>query len=202
MNTAKTTTAAISWKASGLYFEACNCQSVCPCYSANAPTYGFCEGNCAWHITQGRYGEISLDGLNVILVQRCDGHMRHTPWKCWFYFDDRATGEQFDALRQIFTTPGVGHLGTVFGSLWQVQNVQRALIEVHVEGWRARASILGKLGLAIGVLKVEAGPTLCRIPNVPGVAAIADEDWFLDGEWRFDHSNKNALTTTFAYASA
>ncbi len=74
-------------------------------------------------------------------------------------------------------------------------------MEMKLHGWQHRTSILGKLGLAIGVLKPEAGPTLCRLPNVPGVAALAEADWFDHGEWKFDHQNKNALTTTFEYHS-
>jgi hypothetical protein len=34
-----------------------------------------------------------------------------------------------------------------------------------------------------------------------GVAALAEEDWFDDGVMKFDHQNKNALTTTFEYHS-
>ncbi len=64
-----------------------------------------------------------------------------------------------------------------------------------------QASIPRKLGLAIGVFKPEAGPALCRIPNVPGIAAITDEYWFADGEMKFDHRNKNAMATTFEYHS-
>ena len=116
---------ALSWRVAGLYFEACNCELVCPCYSAQPPTYGYCEGNCAWHIEQGRYGELSLDGLNVIMVVRCDGYMRETKWKCWFYMDDRATSQQFDALTQIFTASDGGQLGKVFGNLWDAQIVER-----------------------------------------------------------------------------
>ncbi len=193
--------ASVSWEVAGLYFEACNCESVCPCYSAQAPTYGYCEGNCAWHINQGRYGDVTLDGLNVIIALHCDGLMRETKWKCWFYMDDRAISEQFDALEQIFTAVDGGHLGKVFGDLWEVQNVQRAKIEMRIKGWQHRASILGKLGLAIGLLKSEAGPTQCRLPNVPGIAATAEENWFTGGELKFDHANKNALTTTFEYNS-
>ncbi len=193
--------AAIPWKISGLYFEACNCESVCPCYSARPPTYGYCEGNCAWHIQQGQFSELSLDGLNVIMVQRCDGFMRETKWQCWFYLDDRATAEQFEALKRIFTLTDGGHLARIFGTLWEVQSVERAKIELKLDDWQHRASILGKLGLAIGLLKPEAGPTLCRLPNVPGLAAIAEEDWFDDGQRKFDYTNKNALTTTFEYHS-
>jgi len=135
------------------------------------------------------------------MVQRCDGFMREVQWKCWFYIDDRATPEQYDALKRIFTLADGGHLAKIFGALWQTQKVERAAIEMKLDGWQHRTSILGKLGLAIGLLKPEVGPTLCRLPNVPGLAALADQDWFDDGVMKFDHKNKNALTTTFEYHS-
>jgi hypothetical protein len=190
-----------TWQVKGIYFEACNCDLVCPCYSAHPPTYGYCEGNCAWHITQGKFGEVTLDGLNVIMMQRCDGFMRETPWQCWFYIDDRASDQQFDALRRIFTLVDGGYLAKTFGKLWVIRGVERSEIEMKIEGWQHHTSILGKLGLAIGLLKPEAGPTLCRLPNVPGVAALAEEDWFDDGNMKFDYRNQNALSTTFAYQS-
>ena len=161
-----------SWKISGLYFEACNCELVCPCYSGKPPTYGYCEGNCAWHIQRGQFGNVPLDGLSVIMVQRCEGFMRETKWQCWFFVADRATPEQFDALKRIFTLTEGGHLAKIFGSLWEVQSVERAPIEMKLDGWQHRTSILGKLGLAIGLLKPEVGPTLCRLPNVPGLAPL------------------------------
>ncbi len=192
---------AASWKVAGLYVEACNCESVCPCYSGRPPTYGFCEGNTAWHIKQGQFADISLEGLNVIMVLRCDGHMRETKWKCWFYIDDRATNDQFAALRQIFTGTGGGHLGKIFGPLWDVQGVERAKIEFKIDGSQHSVSIIGKLLLAFGLLRPEAGPVLCRIPNSPGVAAIAEEYWFDDGKMKFAYPGKSALTTTFEYHS-
>jgi hypothetical protein len=190
-----------AWAIAGLYFEACNCDSVCPCYSAKPPTNGYCEGNCAWYIQQGQYGATQLDGLAVIMALRCEGLMRETEWQCWFYIDDRATSEQFEALRKIYSLKEGGHLARTFGRLWTVQGIERAPIEVKLNGWQQRASILGKLGLAIGLLKPEAGPTLCRLPNVPGIAAVAEEDWFAGGPLNFDYRNQSALTTTFAYRS-
>jgi hypothetical protein len=189
------------WQVKGIYFEACSCDSVCPCYSAHPPTYGYCEGNCAWHITEGKYGDVTLDGLNVIMALRCDGFMRETPWLCWFFIDDQTSDAQFEALKRIFTLQDGGYLAKTFGRLWQTQGVERAQIEMKLDGWQHRTSVLGKLGLAIGVLKTEAGPTLCRLPNVPGVAALADEDWFDGSGIKFDYKNKNALSSTFAYQS-
>lgn len=54
---------AASWKVSGFYTEARNCESICPCWTGHAPANGFCEGNCAWHVTEGKYGDIPLDRL-------------------------------------------------------------------------------------------------------------------------------------------
>lgn len=191
----------VSWRVEGIYYEACNCDAVCPCYSARPPTYGYCEGNCAWHVTKGHYGEVVLDDLNVVMVQRTDGFMRETPWQCRFYIDNRSDPLQFEALTQVFTGAGGGHLGMLFGNLWQVQGVERAAIQVELSGWQHKASIPGLLALAIGRLLPDAGPTLCRLPNVPGVAAIAEEDWLTDGSRNFDYRGQNALTTTFTYES-
>lgn len=195
------TNPAVPWEVEGIYFEACNCEAVCPCYSASPPTYGFCEGPCVWHVAKGRYGETSLDGLNAVMVQRTEGFMRENPWRCRFYLDQRATPEQFEGLRQIFTGAGGGHLGRVFGGLWQVESVEAAAIDVAIKGWQHRATLGDKLRFAVGRLLTEAGPVLCRLPNVPGAAAEAQEDWFQDGAWRFSHPGKNALTTTFRYQS-
>lgn len=190
------------WEVSGLYFEACSCESVCPCYYERLPTYGFCEGLCVWHVQEGRHGSVALDGLTVIMAIRVEGDMGQNPWKCWFYIDERATEEQFAALREIFTAANGGHLAEVYKDLWHVQDVRRAKVELKSEGWKHRVSVLRKLGVAIGRLKPEAGPTVCWIPKVPGIAAIAEEDWIEEAALKFNHAGKNALTTTFAYAAS
>lgn len=189
------------WQVQGFYFEACNCDSVCPCYSAHPPTHGYCEGNCAWHITKGHYDDLVLDGLNVIMMVRCDGFMRETPWQCWFYLDQSSTEEQFEAVKGIFTLQKGGYLARIFGNLWKIKGVERAQIEMKIGGWQQSTSIIGRLGLAVGILKPGEGPTLCRIPNVAGVAALADQNWFDDRITKFDYKNKNALSTTFEYTS-
>jgi hypothetical protein len=193
--------APVKWKVKGLYCEACNCESVCPCYSQEMPSQGFCEGPCIWHIQKGSYGAVQLDGLTVIMVQRCDGHMRDSIWKCWFYIDDRATDEQFEALTNVFTAKAGGYIGKVYAKLWNVLSVERAKIDVKIEGWQQSYSILGLFEVVIGNsnLRLDAGPALCFLPNVAGIAALAEVDRFDNGQIKFDHSKQNALTTTFAY---
>ena len=56
------------WKASGDWFDVCKCNIPCPCEFAQTPTYGDCDGVLAYHIKKGQYGEVSLDGLNVLAL--------------------------------------------------------------------------------------------------------------------------------------
>src|SRR5262249_20616451 len=92
-----------------------------------------------------------------------------------------------------------GHLAKTFGRLWVIRGFERAQIEMKLDGWQHRASIVDKLAVAVGLLKLDAGPPLGRVPNVPGIAAFAEQDWFADGELKFDYQGKNALSTTFEY---
>src|SRR6516164_5595390 len=54
------------WSVKGDWFDACKCAIPCPCYFAQPPTYGDCDGVLAWHIREGNYGGVPLAGLNVV----------------------------------------------------------------------------------------------------------------------------------------
>src|SRR3984893_15010433 len=99
-----------SWKIAGSYFEACNCDLACPCVFLSPPTSGDCTVLLTWHIDQGRFGEVNLDGLNAVLRGSCAGHMLEVKWKVALYVDERANQGQQDALTQIFSGQGGGHL--------------------------------------------------------------------------------------------
>ena len=80
--TASTTTTATTsinnipkWKASGDWFDVCNWNIPCPCEFAQAPTYEVCDGVLAYHIRKGNYGDISLDGLNVLFIVNFKGNV-------------------------------------------------------------------------------------------------------------------------------
>jgi Protein of unknown function (DUF1326) len=64
------------WRLSGDWFDVCNCTIPCPCYFAQAPAFGDCEGTLVWHIGEGRYGQVVLDGLNVLGLGAFTGNRR------------------------------------------------------------------------------------------------------------------------------
>ncbi|MGH9998515.1 MAG: DUF1326 domain-containing protein, partial [Nitrosopumilaceae archaeon] len=56
------------WKIKADYVETCNCDYGCPCNFNGFPTYGFCRALVLYHIQSGNYGDVNLDGLDVVFV--------------------------------------------------------------------------------------------------------------------------------------
>ena len=56
------------WRVQGDWFDTCKCSVPCPCTFAQAPTTGDCDGILTWHIRNGSYGGVRLDGLNVMAL--------------------------------------------------------------------------------------------------------------------------------------
>ncbi len=93
------------WWVRGDWFDVCKCNIPCPCYFAQAPTFGDCDGINFWHIREGRYGDVVLDGLNVLLVLGFTGNIwagQATNIAFGVFFDERADEPQREALQMIF----------------------------------------------------------------------------------------------------
>ena len=97
------------WHLSGDYFENCNCSVVCPCLVSKTPpltsrpTEGVCDVALIFHIEEGRYGDVALDGLNVALAVHTPAAMGEGNWAVAAYIDQRADEKQTEALGSIFT---------------------------------------------------------------------------------------------------
>ena len=66
---------AAGWRVSGSYFEACNCEAICPCRSVGGrpggpSSFGECFGALSWHIHDGHADRIDLSGLQVVMALR------------------------------------------------------------------------------------------------------------------------------------
>lgn len=85
----------------GVAIWQCQCPAYgCPCQQNGLPTRGMCHASDFAHIKKGRYGNISLDGLNVVMVGNLvDGKADRL--FATLYVDKAATPEQSDALTRI-----------------------------------------------------------------------------------------------------
>jgi hypothetical protein len=54
------------WWMRGDWFDVCSCDIACPCEFAQPPTNNRCEGVLAYKVREGAYGDVRLDGLNVL----------------------------------------------------------------------------------------------------------------------------------------
>ncbi|MFF9869348.1 DUF1326 domain-containing protein [Streptomyces sp. NPDC013953] len=92
------------WRVAGDWFDTCKCNVPCPCSFAQPPTFGDCDGVLVWHIREGRYGDVVLDGLNVLMLGAFAGNVwgEHSDAYGAVFIDERADTGQRDALEMIF----------------------------------------------------------------------------------------------------
>ena len=197
------------WKIAGSYFEACNCEVACPCIFTSPPTSGECSVLISWHIDQGRFGEVDLDGLNAVLAVHSPGHMLEGKWKVALYVDERANQDQQNALTQIFSGQAGGHLAGLAPLIGEVLGAKAAPIEYHSEGKR-RSLRLGKIANAEieglpgqdGSDVTITGQPFTVVPGFPAVVAKSKQARFSDYGLSWEVSNKNGFFSQFAYQSA
>src|SRR5215469_649629 len=198
-----------SWKIAGSYFEACNCNIACPCVFTGPPTDGECTALIAWHIDQGNFEEIRLDGLNAVFAAHSPGHMMEVKWKVALYVDERANQGQRDALTQIFSGQAGGHLAGLAPLIGEVLGVKSAQIEYRSEGKRrslclgsvAQMEIEGLTGQDGGDVTISGHP-FTPVPGFPAVVAKSKQMRFSDYGLKCEVSNKNGFFSPFAYQSA
>jgi hypothetical protein len=130
------------WYAKGDWFDVCKCSIPCPCTFAQAPTFGDCDGVLAWHVREGRYGDVVLDGLNVLALGAFKGNVwAGAKITLGIFLDSRANDRQRDALQTIFGGRAGGWPGQFAQTIAEVRGIEVAPIDFEVAGdlayWRA-----------------------------------------------------------------
>jgi hypothetical protein len=121
------------WKVLGDWFDVCKCSIPCPCEFAQTPSYGDCDGVLAYHIRSGHYGQIPLDGMNVLLLSYFKGNIWSGKVKAsvGLFFDEKANSQQREALQAIFSGKAGGFMAE-FAKLQDVRETEYAPIKFEV----------------------------------------------------------------------
>jgi hypothetical protein len=198
------------WHVTGSYFEACNCVAICPCRtrggqkSTTGPTYGICDFALSWQVLQGGFGQLSLDGLNVILAGSYRDDEDGRPWRVCLYIDDRATAEQHVALAHIFTGRAGGTAFRNYASvIGEVFAVRRAHIQLdhRRRHWSMRADSYVAVR---GATPVESALAVsCGVPghDRPGEELRIDTMQVNDSPLIWGVQARCGFATSFAYHS-
>jgi hypothetical protein len=95
----------IPWRAKGLLFENCNCTLVCPGHMSfkQLCTHERCIGAWGVRIEEGRYGDVTLDGLDIAIFWNSPQHMIAGGWTTMSFVTDRTDEAQRGAIEKIFS---------------------------------------------------------------------------------------------------
>jgi len=143
------------WQLSGDYFENCNCDVVCPCLVSPAPpltskpTQDACDVALAFHIDTGRYGDVSLDGLNVAVIAHTPGPMADGNWTLAAYIDERASDAQTAALGAIFGGAEGGPMAAFAPLVGTNLGAKKVAITYSVNGKARSAEIPGIMHMGV-----------------------------------------------------
>jgi hypothetical protein len=134
----------VGWRIRGTYFEACNCDAICPCrridgVGGGRSTHGICMGALSWLIEEGAADGVALDGLAVAIASCYSDDEPGSPWTWIVYLDARASDEQRAMLEQIFTGRLGGDAERHFPWAWKPSNlVAVRAVEIDVDHTRRR----------------------------------------------------------------
>lgn len=196
------------WNLKGSYFETCNCEAACPCVFTSPPTQGDCTALVAWHIEQGKFGDVALDGLNVALAVYAPGTMVETKWTAAAYFDERADVAQTDALHAIFSGKAGGHPAVLASFIGEILGAKSVPMHYNSDGKKSSLTIPGVTEAEIELLEGQggepitlAGHPLCIVPGEPAKVARSKHFSLTDYDWKWKLSGRTGFISPFAYAS-
>ncbi len=143
------TMAQIPWSLKGTEFGSCNCDYGCPCQFNGRPSSpdGSCRAANFVQIDAGHYGDVKLDGLRFAFTAAWPSAVHEGNGAFQLIIDDRASGQQRDALRRIVYSADTAELQSpysVFMSMCTTIHepvVARIELECDVEARTAHAEI-------------------------------------------------------------
>lgn len=195
------------WKLDGEYLESCNCRGACPCVYAGDPTEGHCTALVGWHITNGRFGDVHLDDMNVAIALNSPGAMHEGNWAVVLYLDQRADEQQQEALGAIFGGQAGGHPELLASFIGEVKGIERLPLDFVSEQGRRLLKIGEQSGADIAALEGQDGNevTIRNHPFAvaPGETLVVAESRSLrhqSHDINLEHSGRTAFYSPFAYA--
>ena len=139
----------VEWTMKGTEYGHCNCNTGCPCQFNALPSHGNCRAHSFFHVERGRFGDVSLDGLNWGFLGAWPGPIHLGDGTLVSVIDERASPAQRSALEaiaqgretdpgslitQVFSTMISRVLPTLYKPIELSIDVERAIGRVRVRG--------------------------------------------------------------------
>lgn len=169
------------WEVSGSYFEACNCQAVCPCRrhgdrKGSRSTYGTCDFVLSWQIEAGRVDGRDLSGLSAVLIGTYSDEEEGSPWRVALFVDQNADEARRQDLADVFLGRIGGDTHRLYGrAIEEVSMVRPAAIGLVHEPGRWRIGVSTFVEVRATAEASAQGPVSCGISDhIRGSELISD----------------------------
>ena len=196
----------MSWRIRGTYFEACNCDPICPCRRIDGvpggrSTHGVCLGVLSWLIREGTIDETDVSGVPVALASRYSDDEEGSPWTWILYLDARASAAQRDALEAVFSGRLGGDAEKHFPWAWKESElVDVRAMEIDVD--RQRLRVREHVSVRIRDRYEGEETVTCVIPGHErsGEELVADQLVVDDGPLAFSYRGVCGYGSSFDYS--
>jgi hypothetical protein len=134
--------------------EACNCQHGCNCQFAGFPNEGKCELIIGYEVTEGRFGNTSLDGVRAVIAAKYPNAIHEGHGHVVLFIDESASDDQVSALASILS----GKMGgmpweALAGTIERLEGPIRKPIHIKIAGERSEVRIPGAIALQLTPLR-------------------------------------------------
>lgn len=202
--------AEVQWFIKGKFLEYCSCDFGCPCESMAAPTQGTCDGVVAMHIDEGYYGDVRLDGLNIVTTFFFPRAIHHGGGHMQPILEERSTPEQRDALFKILSGEGqpVGTMFQIFSVIVETVHSPQFLpitFEWDIDKRRGKIEVPGVVRASTAPIRNPVTDTEHRVLTVlPDgwtfyEAEVASGTAKATGAIKFDFANRHSSLAPFAF---
>jgi hypothetical protein len=165
--------------------ETCNCDFGCACNFSGVPNFGRCEALVGYHIRKGRFGDVSLDGLDFIYAASWPRAIHQGDGTLCIYISARADEGQRRAIADIAygRAGGNGAFAIFAGTMRYKLDPQFVPIETHIDGKRSSFSVPE-------ILSVELAPHFDPVSGKEHEVQINLPNGFI---WKTAHAIKTRL---------
>ena len=134
------------------YVETCNCDFGCPCNFSVFPSNGFCSGLAGYHIREGNYGGVKLNGLDVVDAYSWQRAIHEGNGTHQIFITNKANQqEQKDAITDIFSgkAKGSGHFALFASTIKYLLDPQFVDVRMNIDGRKSSFSVPGVIDVRL-----------------------------------------------------
>jgi hypothetical protein len=202
----------MGWHIRGEYFENCNCEILCPCLTSSmqAPgdgDNGRCQVPMIVHITEGSFDDISLDGVNFVMMIDAPAIMSEGNWRTALYIDENTDENQRQAIQDILSGEHGGVPAMLNSLIGEKAGVKYVPISFEVDGLGWRSEIPGIMEFEVEGITTADSDQPMTISNVhhpmgdtlPIAKSLKGEYNDADFGFSFNNTGKNGHYREFQW---